>query len=133
MKFYIASSFQNKAQVQELRDLLKNEGYTHTYDWTKNERATTFEELGRIGTSELDAVKESDFLIALLPGGKGTHIEIGIALGLGIPVYLYSGEEITDPVTSSSFYHTSGVTICSGTLTDLFHKVVQEKKHAGIQ
>ncbi|WP_377887473.1 nucleoside 2-deoxyribosyltransferase [Alkalihalobacillus sp. R86527] len=133
MNFYIASSFQNKAQVQELRDLLKDEGFLHTYDWTLNERAATFADLERIGSAELDAVKKSDFLIVLLPGGKGTHIEMGIALGLDIPVYLYSEEEITDPVTSSSFYHTSGVTVCTGTITDLLDTIVQEKKHAGIQ
>ncbi|MCA0987078.1 nucleoside 2-deoxyribosyltransferase [Guptibacillus algicola] len=132
MKFYIASSFQNKAQVQELRDLLKGEGFVHTYDWTLNERAATFSDLEKIGSAELDAVRDSDFLVVLLPGGKGTHIEMGIALGLDIPVYLYTEEKITDPVTSSSFYHTSGVTVCTGTLTDLLNTIVREKKHASI-
>lgn len=133
MKFYIASSFQNKATVQELRDLLKGEGFRHTYDWTLNERAGTFEELERIGSAELDAVKNSDFLVVLLPGGKGTHVEMGIALGLEIPVYLYTEEEVTDPMTSSSFYHTDGVTLCTGTLTKLLNTIVQEKKHASVQ
>ena len=34
MKFYIASGLQNHEQVRSLAKLLKNSGWTHTYDWT---------------------------------------------------------------------------------------------------
>jgi predicted Rossmann-fold nucleotide-binding protein len=41
------------------------------------------EDLKEIGQKEKNAVLESDFVVVILPGGKGTHIELGIALGQG--------------------------------------------------
>ena len=43
MKFYVASSFNNKSSVKYVSEKLKSKGYIHTYDWTKNDRATTIE------------------------------------------------------------------------------------------
>lgn len=81
MKFYIASGLQNKEIVRDVANQLKEKGHIHTYDWTKNEHISTIEELREIGQKEKDAVLEADTVIVLLPGGKGTHIELGLALG----------------------------------------------------
>lgn len=35
VNFYIASSFQNVQQVRELAELLRDKGWKHTFDWTK--------------------------------------------------------------------------------------------------
>nr|WP_255647915.1 nucleoside 2-deoxyribosyltransferase [Pseudalkalibacillus hwajinpoensis] len=109
MNFYIASSFQNKQHVQVIATELKNRGYKLTYDWTKNEKAVTLDDLASIGEAELEAVKKADFLIVLLPGGKGAHVELGIALGRDIPVYLFNGDGFHSS-EASSFYYTNGVT-----------------------
>ncbi|CDQ40022.1 MULTISPECIES: hypothetical protein [Virgibacillus] len=90
MKFYVASSFKNIDKVRYVSEQLKNKGYIHTYDWTKNKRASTFKELKQIGQKEKNAVIESDFIVILLPAGKSSHIELGIALGLNKKVILYS-------------------------------------------
>jgi hypothetical protein len=50
-----------------------------TYDWTQNSRAEDIPALREIGEKEKAAVMESDFVIILLPAGKGSHIELGIA------------------------------------------------------
>lgn len=81
MKFYIASSFKNIDSVRYVSKKLKEKGYIHTYDWTLNENVTTLEELKVIGQKEKNAVIESDFVVVLLPAGKGSHIELGIAIG----------------------------------------------------
>jgi len=67
---------------------LVDKGFVHTYDWTKNKRASTIEDLMEIGLQEKNAVLDADFLIVLLPAGKGSHIEFGIALGQGKKIYL---------------------------------------------
>ncbi|WP_411955079.1 group-specific protein [Alkalibacillus sp. S2W] len=92
-KFYVASSFKNKDAVRLVSNELINKGFVQTYDWTKNERASTFEDLRDIGQKEKEAVMEADFIIVLLPAGKGSHIEFGIALGQGKRIYLYSSDE----------------------------------------
>lgn len=119
-KFYVASSFKNIEGVRYVSHQLKEKGYVHTYDWTQNSRASTFEDLREIGLKEREAVMEADFLIALLPGGKGTHVEIGIALALGKPVYLYSPNgEVDNLETTSTFYHVPEVVKVDGSLDEL--------------
>ena len=61
---------------------LKEIGYEQTYDWTQNNRASSLEALQKIGLLEKKAVIEADFLIVLTPAGKGSHIELGMAIGM---------------------------------------------------
>ncbi|ARP43914.1 nucleoside 2-deoxyribosyltransferase [Geobacillus thermodenitrificans] len=120
MKFYIASSFKNIDAVRYVSEKLKSKGFIHTYDWTQNERASTIEQLKEIGQREKEAVMEADFLIVLLPAGKGSHIEFGIALGHGKKIYLYSpNDDVNNFETTSTFYHLPEVEKCIGTLEEL--------------
>ena len=119
-KFYIASSFKNVETVRYVSNALVNRGYIHTYDWTKNARASTFEELKEIGEKEKNAVMEADFIVVLLPAGKGSHIEFGIALAQEKRIYLYSqNDEVNNFETTSTFYHLSQVEIFTGTIDEL--------------
>ena len=45
--------------------------------------------------AEMAAVREADVLVVLLPGGYGTHVEIGAALALGKPVILHAPDRKT--------------------------------------
>lgn len=111
MSFYIASSLKNKEIVKMMAAQLKMEGFNHSYDWTINDRADSMDLLASIGESELSAVSNSDFLVMMLPAGKGSHIEMGIALGLGKRVYLYSpNNDIYEFDKTSTFYHVAGGT-----------------------
>lgn len=124
-KFYVASSFQNVKTVRFVSEQLKNKGYVQTYDWTKNKRASSIEELSIIGQEEKQSVMEADFLIVLLPAGKGSHIELGIALGLGKKIFLYSqNNEVSNFETTTTFYHLSEVEIVIGTIDKLLNKVI---------
>lgn len=124
-KFYVASSFKNIDTVREVGQYLKDKGFILTYDWTINKRASTFEELKKIGHREKNAVLEADLIIVILPAGKGSHIELGIALGQGKKIYLYSpGEEANDIDTTSTFYHLPEVNKCFGTIENLLEKVI---------
>jgi hypothetical protein len=120
MKFYIASSLKNKDQVRYVSERLKSKGFIHTYDWTVNENLTTLEELQAIGQKEKDAVIEADFVVVLLPAGKGSHIELGIAMGNGKKIYLYSpNREVDNIETTSTFYHLPEIEKCFGTIDEL--------------
>ncbi|WP_027409126.1 nucleoside 2-deoxyribosyltransferase [Anoxybacteroides tepidamans] len=141
MKFYIASSFVNKEAVRVCARRLIERGFTQTYDWTENERASTIEQLLKVGEEERQAVMAADFFVILLPAGKGSHVELGIALASGKRVYMYSpDEEIYDPTTTATFYHLPEVQKFVGTL-DAFveqlilceakkQEIINEKKQA---
>jgi hypothetical protein len=127
MKFYAASGFQNIKQVRHVARVLTQKGFIHTYDWTQNERADTLVKLQSIGEEEKQAVIESDFVVILLPGRKGSHIEFGIALGLNKRLYLYSPtDDIYNPAESSTFYHVSGVNKFVGLDDFIIHLLNQE-------
>ncbi|WP_010097971.1 nucleoside 2-deoxyribosyltransferase [Ornithinibacillus scapharcae] len=127
MKFYIASGLENKENVQYVRDRLLEAGHIHTYDWTKNNRATTEEELRAIGTAERDAVLESDVVIVLLPGGKGTHTELGMAIGLEKKIYIYASEKL-DPKAATTFYYLDGIKHFYGELEQFIREILIENE-----
>ena len=90
MKFYIASSLKNGEQVKSLASRLKQLGWEHTYDWTVHADAkeVSLEMLKAIGQSEYDGVKNADVVIVLTPQGRGTHVELGMAIALNKVVYI---------------------------------------------
>ena len=90
MKFYIASKLENYEQVRLLASLLKQSGWECTYDWTIHGsiKETNIEALKSVGQKEYDGVKNADVVIVLTPQGRGTHVELGIAVALGKVVYI---------------------------------------------
>ena len=60
-----------------------------------------------IALKELKGVEEADVLIVLLPGGYGTHVEIGAALARGKPVILHAPDRKTldSPYPCPFHYH----------------------------
>ncbi len=125
-KFYVASSFKNIDTVRSVSKQLINKGYIQTYDWTKNEKASTLKDLKDIGQLEKSAVMEADFLIVILPAGKGSHIELGIALGQGKRIYVYSpSNEVNNVETTSTFYHVPEVKTIIGSIDDIVEIVTR--------
>lgn len=126
-KFYIATSLKRMKEHNLVRDHLIQNGHEITYDWTfhGSQKYTSLERLAEIGKLQKQAVKHADVVVVLLPGGKGTHAELGMALGFGKPILLHSetstsfalGEEIC------SFYCCSGVTQLVNLLPDVLNEI----------
>lgn len=134
MNFYMASSFRNIEDVRFINDQLIKRGHHLTYDWTQSERVETVAELNRIGQLELDAVQASDYLILVLPAGKGSHVELGIALTVQIPVFLcmldstsWTGSE------ASTFYHVCDVRPCFGQVNDWVRTILDAMAERTVQ
>lgn len=109
MRYYIATTLSNAAQHNYVRDRLAERGFACTYDWTVH--GSLQDEPGRwdeVAEKELDGVIEADVVIVLLPGGKGTHVELGAALALEVPVFLLA--EAETPEREVIFHHHPGVT-----------------------
>ncbi len=120
MKFYIASSFANQEMVKKLSRLLMQKGHEQTYDWTMNSKADSAEALSTIGQLEKNAVSDCDVFFILLPGGKGSHIELGLALAGEKKVYLFSETDVFSDISmSTTFYHLPEVERVIGSLEDL--------------
>lgn len=111
IKYYIASKLENAAQVRALKTLLDASGeYEHTYDWTVHgsvQREGT-SRISQVAVAEEKGVRRASVVIVLLPGGRGTHVEIGIGLGNGAQVVIYSptpAKDFGDGGDTCAFYH----------------------------
>lgn len=71
------SGFGNVEPVQKLKKILDETGWEHTYDWTRQQGAT----LAETAKLEVQAVLAARIVIVLLPGGRGTHTELGVVVG----------------------------------------------------
>jgi nucleoside 2-deoxyribosyltransferase len=127
MKFYIASRLENYEQVQYLRDRLKEQEWTHTYDWTQHGSVKTIstEILKEVAEKEFQGVVDADVVIVLTPQGRGTHVELGIALALGKKVFIWHENDKYFKCTddTSSFYWLSNVNRIYGTIEELIRIV----------
>lgn len=83
MKAYIASSLDNADEARAITEALELDGWTITYRWFDHGSAQDRGEAGirEVAQAELDGVVGADLVIVALPGARGTHVELGIAIG----------------------------------------------------
>ena len=116
MKFYIGSGLKNAKVVNEFSEKLKAHGWEHTYKWTENNLENeSIEELIEYAALEQKAIEESDVVIIILPAGRGTHVELGMAIALNKKIYLYSNnKEEFDIENTVAFYQIPSIQKITG-------------------
>ena len=114
MRFYISSGIDNHARVSELASVLTGRGHEQTYDWTEHGdiRREGERVMSEVAFNELRAVRDAELLLVLLPGGKGTHTELGLAIATRsnkrIIIWSETGDEfIADERTCMFYFHPS--------------------------
>jgi nucleoside 2-deoxyribosyltransferase len=90
-RFYLATQKDSSEKAAPLLEGLKAQGWERTYAWSSQDNVSPGE-YAKIAVLELAGVREADVLVVLLPGGFGTHVEIGAALALGKPVILHASD-----------------------------------------
>ncbi len=111
MKYYIATGFANKEQHNHLMRMLEKRGHAITFDWTREEPAVPRgpSVSKRISEMEISGVVNADVVFLLLPGGKGTHVELGAALATNTPVILVELQDYSDVVHKPSIFYFHGM------------------------
>ena len=115
MKYYIATSLLRTTAHNIVRDALRILGHEISYDWTLHEgnvKSVSKERLREVAMFELAGVSEADFIVVLLPGGGGTHLELGFAIAKGKKVFLHSEDPLVFELgpQTNAFYHHHDVT-----------------------
>lgn len=110
MKYYIATKLENHASHNMLRDRLKLFGHELTYDWTVHGPVYTEgrERLADVSMLETAGITDADVVIVLWPGGRGTHVELGIAIATGKRIIFVSdvlGHHDATPITCAFYWH----------------------------
>lgn len=90
MEYYLATSLGNRAEAIRMIDELDKLGWGCTYPWARWHGSLQGqpEVWQQKATQEIEGVREAELVIALMPGGRGTHVEIGAALALDKPVHI---------------------------------------------
>jgi nucleoside 2-deoxyribosyltransferase len=115
MKVYIATGLERIETQKQVAGWLREAGHEITYDWGTHGPAcgSGLERIVEVAHAELNGVMHADVVLALLPGGRGTHFEIGAAVGVGIPVVLWreSSDDglFEDDRRTCAFYHLGDV------------------------
>jgi hypothetical protein len=105
-RFFLSTRKDRSAEADALSASLKAHGWERTFAW-KDEGSAAAGTEGRaaIAVAELEGVRYADVLVALLPGGYGTHVEIGAALALGKPVVLHAPDRKTLETPYTCVFH----------------------------
>jgi nucleoside 2-deoxyribosyltransferase len=103
-RFYLATRKDRSEQAEPLLQALKAQGWERTFEWTAQDEAST-DGYADVAVKELAGVRKADVLIVLLPGGFGTHVEIGAALALGKPVILHAPDRNTLETPYPCIFH----------------------------
>lgn len=111
MKIYVASGLENVENARSLCTRLKIADHTITYEWMKHGAVWDKGErvVRDVATQEMSGVRHADVVVVLLPGGRGTHVELGAALALGKPVIIVSDPPLTICKETCAFHWLSGI------------------------
>lgn len=108
-KFYIATALERAADHKFIKEALIAAGHEITYDWTTHgsvqDKPHTWCDVAQ---NEINGVIDADVVIVLLPGGRGTHTELGIALGNATPIIIV-GDQVDATGRTCIFYHDTTV------------------------
>ncbi len=126
MKFYIGSGFKNCELVNYYSKKLEENGWKHTYNWTKNiSNDETIEDLIEYSKLEQAGIKEADVVIILLPAGRGTHIELGMALALNKKIFLCSETKDEFSIENTvNFYQLPNIIRLVGTAEENIKEII---------
>jgi hypothetical protein len=101
VKFYIASALANYQAVLDIasREPLRDSEFT--YNWAKKYKDSLTMEVDEpprreLSAAEVQAVKDAELFIFLLPGGRGAHVEYGVALADQKKIIIYNPEKIRE-------------------------------------
>lgn len=102
MRCYIASSWKNSIHAAAVTTLRSRGIHVYDYRNPPDRPALTeadldgpsgFLKAARAMEANFSAIQAADFVIAVLPGGASTHVEIGYALAAHVPTFAYYIEE----------------------------------------
>lgn len=109
LKYYIATSLTRAKHHNAIRDALNPDKFQLTYDWTEhgNIKSTSQDRLNTVAMNESQGISQADILIVLLPGGFGTHVEIGLGIAANKTVIIHSEDaQVFLPCEKTcAFYH----------------------------
>ena len=130
MNFYIGSGMKNCKLVNQYSKILEENGWYHTYNWAKNVNDNeTREDLINSSKLEYQAIADSEVIIILLPAGRGTHVELGIAWALNKKIYLCDETKNEFNIENTvNFYQLPSIVRLTGTVEENLKEIIDSNQ-----
>ncbi len=127
MKFYVGSGMKNCELVNYYAKLLKENGWEQTHDWVKNViDDISKDDMIKYASLESQGIVDADVVIMLLPGGRGAHIELGMAMALNKKIFLCSTTKEEFSIENTvAFYELPKITQLVGNADDNVKKILE--------
>ena len=108
--YYLASGLENVAAVAAMTSAMEAAGFTRSYNWSAHGSVQHqgLDKVREVALQETLGVQSAQFTLVVLPGGSGTHVELGMALAYGQNVYIYGPQDRyrgTPERGTCAFYH----------------------------
>jgi len=105
MKFFVSGKVGVEGDAREAVKALQEAGHEITFDWTTIEHLRPYDENAtasrEAAVKESRGVQDADVLIVLAHDrGVGMYVELGIAIGSGVPVRV-----VTNGESRTMFFH----------------------------
>ena len=105
VRFFVSGKIVDEKKAKDVMKLLRSAGHEITFDWTTIGHLRPYDENSDLSRDaaikECEGVLSADVLIVLAhEKGIGMYVELGIALGAGIPVRV-----IADQESRTMFFH----------------------------
>lgn len=126
MKFYVGSGMKNCALVDYYAKILKENGWNQTYNWVENVNDdVSIEDMIEYAKLESKGIVDSDVVVILLPAGRGTHIELGMALALNKKIFLCSATKDEFSIENTvAFYGLPNIVQLIGTADENIKEII---------
>lgn len=127
MRFYVGSGMKNLELVNYYAKLLKENGWEQTHDWVKNvSDDISKDDMIKYASLESQGVVDADVVIMLLPGGRGAHIELGMAMALNKKIFLCSTTEEEFSIENTvAFYELPKIIQLVGNAEDNVKRIIE--------
>ena len=105
MKFFVSGKVGVEGDVRAAMKVLRDAGHEITFDWTTIDHLRPYDENAaasrKTAVEESHGVEDADVLIVLSHDrGVGMYVELGIAIGSGVPVRV-----VTNAESRTMFFH----------------------------
>lgn len=101
MKFYTSASLSDAQKASEVVEKINQKlGDESIHDWWSIDPNLVDSDIAR---TQFHCVLAADYIVFLPPGGRGAHIELGIAIASELPIFVIG--EIEKPIAFYTLSH----------------------------
>lgn len=110
MRFYLTNGYDNQSRINKVANILEEKGHMRTFDWTTHEALLSSDDstLTQLAMTEVNAIRDAEIVICMLPSKKSAHVALGIALATRsnkrILLWSETGDEFSTGDNGFAFY-----------------------------